>query len=135
MIVLWGEVGVSPLIKDSPCRPFGTCGLVAAVWLERFLDQLANDALRELHGFLGGNTDGLGGVADLSPKIWRDMDTFFAEFVLEVGESDLPLSDVVHDAPPVNVLLPRNRRSAAFSNCSINNIHVKTHCGNRKNLK
>jgi|GEM_PF-6159336 len=98
----------SLLIGNSPCRPFGTCGLAALIGSERLLDQLANDTFRELHGFLGGNADVLGGVADLSPKIRREAYTFLAELVLEVGDSDLSLSDVVHNGPPVNVLLPRN---------------------------
>lgn len=101
----------SSIDENSPCRSFGTCGLAAVVGSERILDQLANDAFRELHGFLGGNADGLGGVTDLSPKIRREADTFFAELVLEVGESDLSLPDFIHNGPPVNVLLPRNPRS------------------------
>ena len=68
---------------------------------ECFLDQLANETFCELHGFLDGDADGLGGVAGLSPKIRREADTFFAKLVLEVGESDLTLSDVVHNGPLV----------------------------------
>ena len=129
----------SLLIGNSPCRPFGTCELVAVVGSERLLDQLANHAFRELHGFLGGNVDGLGGVADLSPKIRRESDTFLAELVLEVGESDLPFANVVHDGPPVNVLLPRNLRSPDSQDhlrntisIAENNLAVKSNRGNRK---
>jgi len=129
----------SPLDENSPCRPFGTCELVAAVGSERLLDQLANHAFRELHGFLGGNADGLGGVADLSPEIRREADTFLAELVLEVGESDLSLANVVHNGPPVNVLLPRNPRSQDSQvhlrnalSIAENNLAVKSNRGNRK---
>lgn len=128
----------SLLIGNSPCRPFGTCGLAALV-SEHLLDQLPHETFRELHGFLGGNANVLCGVADLSPKIRREADTFLAELVLEVGQSDLSLSDVVHNGPPVNVLLPRNIRSqdsqVHLRNALIiaeNTIAVKSNRGNRK---
>lgn len=129
----------SPLDENSPCRSFGTCGLAAVVGSERLLNQLANDPFRELHGFLGGNADGLGGVADLSPKIRRESDTFIAKLVLEVGESNLPLSDVVHNGPPMNVLLPRNLRSPDSQvhlrnalSIADNTFSVKSNRGDRK---
>ena len=132
------RLGVS-LSETHPVVFFGTCGLAALVGSERLLDKLANDAFRELHGFLGGNANGLGGVADLSPKIRREADTFLAELVLEVGESDLSLANVVHDGPPVNVLLPRNLRSQDSQvhlrntlSIAENNLPVKSNRGNRK---
>ena len=70
----------SPLDEHSPCRPFGTCGLAALVGLrrERFLDQLANDGLHELRGFLDGDTDGFRLVPDLALEIRRESDSLFA---------------------------------------------------------
>jgi len=103
------------------------------------ISSIKNGDLGELHGFLDRNADGLGGVTDLSPKIRRESDTFLAELVLEVGDSDLPFSDVVHDRPPANVLLPRNLRSQDSQvhlrnalSIAENNLAVKSNRGNRK---
>jgi len=98
--------------ENSPCRPFGTCGLAPLVGLgERLLDQLANNELHELRGLLDGDADGFRIVPDFSPEIRRESDSLFAQLVLQKQKRDLTLPDVVHDGPPVNVLLPRNLRS------------------------
>ena len=103
----------SSLDENSPCRSFGTCGLAPLVGLRRegFLDQLANDGLHELRGFLDGDTDGFRLVSDLTLEIRREADSLFAHLMLQKQKRDLTLPDVVHDGPPVNVLLPRNLRS------------------------
>ena len=128
--------------ENSPCRPFGTCGLAALVGLrhERFFDQLTNDGSHELRGFLDGDADGFRLVPDLALEIRRESDSLFAQLVLQKQKRNLTLSDVVHDEPPVNVLLPRNLRSqdsqVHFRNplsITENNLSVKLNCGNRKN--
>ena len=132
----------SPLIENSPCRSFGTCGLAPLVGLrERFLDQLANNGLHELCGFLDGDADGLSLVSDLSLEIRRESDSLFAQLMFEEQKRDLTLSDVVHDGPPVNVLLPRNLRSPDSQvhlrnamSIAENNLAVKSNRGNRKAL-
>jgi len=59
--------------------------------------------------------------------------------VLQKQKRDLTLSDVVHDGPPVNVLLPRNPRSQDSQvhlrnalSIAENNFAVKSNRGNRK---
>jgi len=98
----------SSLIGNSPCRPFGTCGLAAVGLREHLLDQLSDDGLHEFHGFLGGNADGLRFVSDLTLEAGRKPDTLLAKLVLDEKQRDLTLSDVIHNGPP---LLPRNLRS------------------------
>jgi len=126
--------------ENSPCRPFGTCGLAPLVGLgERLLDQLANDELHELRGLFDGNADGLGLVSDFSPEIRCEPDALFAKLMLDEKKRDLPFSDVVHDGPPVNVLLPRNLRSPDSQvhlrntiSIAENKLLVKSNRGNRK---
>ena len=97
--------------ENSPCRPFGTCGLAPLVGLgERLLDQLANDELHELRGLFDGNADGLGLVSDFSPEIRCEPDALFAKLMLDEKKRDLPFSDVSELRKVINLLFHRHNK-------------------------
>ena len=109
---------------------------------ERLLDQLANDELHELRGLFDRDADGLGLVSDFAPEIRCEPDTLLAKLMLDQKKRDLPFANVVHDGPPVNVLLPRNLRSPDSQvhlrntlSIAENILAVKSNRGNRKSPK